>query len=753
MHTDYTQVENLKKLLNTIDPWSESPTWMKNLHSFLVEIQNADLETRSSFEFQQRLWTQNPVSNAAQGAIDVSKAIADESFRRWVAEQSLETLDNKDTETCILWLKNFYDELLTRIRQFTTATPYLLTMRTLAALWPHKFTTLSSFTPAYHVAQYWFGNTNYMAIRLQLTLTNHMNTLLGNVKNDMAAVASRMALPWLALRAIRQSENQEQSEELGTSGDITLQHRPAEQRRKGLTSLTGGISTIKSVLYFLEVPKTRSDLVDFLQEEFPDSKTSTLNTIISILSNEFFVIEKRGDLFTLSSRGAAFLQTQDPQELIPVMITHILGVDHVLLAMRDEHKNFTQLLALLKKVHAGWTSETVPRSILSWLVQLGLVKKDIQKTYSLTEEGQVWVSRITWQPEFLPQPPIIETDLQQDGVSSELDIYALNMSTIVNNVVEDSAFLSWQVEQLHLGLWSNKQRHFAILAGLSGSGKTQLALKYARALCSHHAVSSGDDDQKSWFIQAVLPGWYDPSALLGYINPLRPESYTRTPLLNFLLEAANTPDKPFVIILDEMNLSHPEHYFAPFLSAMESGAPLMLHSEGDMFDGVPAQMRYPSNVAFIGTLNMDETTHGLSDKVLDRAWTMEFWDINLDNFPKWTEYGLTHDEQSAVRTVLKRLSEHLQPERLHFGWRTLEDVLSYIALARQSSSFRLENTLDDVIYARILPKLRGSDSERLRELLKKCHSTCEEFNLIRCARKILSLATDLENTGMMRFWR
>ena len=80
-----------------------------------------------------------------------------------------------------------------------------------------------------------------------------------------------------------------------------------------------------------------------------------------------------------------------------------------------------------------------------------------------------------WQPEYLPQVPVIETDLQPDGVSAEFDVYALDISAIVNDVVKDSAFQLWQVEQLHLGLWSNKQRHFAILAGLSGSGKTQLA--------------------------------------------------------------------------------------------------------------------------------------------------------------------------------------------------------------------------------------------------------------------------------------
>lgn len=753
MRTDYTKTENLKKILNTLDPWNESPEWLNNIHQFLTDVSKADLETRASYEFQQRLWRQNPISNAAQGAIDVSKAIADESFRRWVAEQSMESLDDKDSAACAVWLDNFYRDLLQNIRTFTTATPYLLTMRTLAALWPRKLTSVSSFTPAYDIAQIWFGHTQYDAVRLQLEMTEHMNSLLGETGDDLRAVTTRMTLPWLTLRAIRQTEDKGQSEELGKAGDITLQQRPAEQRRKGLTSLTGGLSTIKSVLYFLNTPKTRSDLIDFLQEEFPDSKNSTLSTIISIISNEFFVIEKDGDMFSLSSRGAAFLRTQDPQELIPVMITHILGVDHVLRAMYDEDKSFTQLFALLRQVHTGWTSETVPRSILSWLIQLGLVKKDARKTYSLTDEGRVWTNRITWPPEFMPQAPVIETDLEMGGVSTEFNMHSLNINAVINDIVKDSAFQTYQVEQLHLGLWANKQRHFAILAGLSGSGKTQLALRYAQALSEYHSDPTFDEDKKSWFIQPVLPGWYDPSALLGYINPLRPESYTRTPFLNFLLEAANTPERPYVVILDEMNLSHPEHYFAPFLSAMESGTPLMLHSEGDMFDGVPALIRYPSNVAFIGTLNMDETTHGLSDKVLDRAWTMEFWDINIDDFPGWDGCGLTGDEQVFVRNVLNSLMGYLQPERLHFGWRTIEDVISHLSLARQFTSFSPGSALDDVIYARILPKIRGSDSPRLRQMLKDCHAICKEFSLPRCANKLISLAADLENTGMMRFWR
>lgn len=753
MRTDYSNEENLKKLLNSIDPWNESPTWLNNLHQFLIEVGQADLDTRSSYEFQQRLWRQNPISNAGQGAIDVSKAIADNTFRLWVAEKSMESLDDKSPDDCATWLDDFYHELLKNIRPFTTATPYLLVMRTLAAFWPRKLTSVSSFTPAYEIARIWFGSVQLNIVRLQLEMTKHMNDLLGEPGEDLREVAARMTLPWLSLVAVRQNEESDQSEVLSKAGEITLQHRPAEQRRKGLTSLKGGLSTIKTVLYFLEIPKSRSDLIDFLQEEFPDSKNSTLSTIISILSNEFFVIEKEGDIFSLSSRGVAFLRTQDPQELIPVMITHILGVDHVLCAMKDESQSFTQLLFLLRKVHTGWTSETVPRSILSWLIQLGLVEKDERKTFSLTDEGLRWANRITWQPEFLPQAPVIETDLDVDEVSSELSVHSLNINAIISDVIKDSAFQTRQVEQLHLGLWAHKQRHFAILAGLSGSGKTQLALKYAQALSTHHPVPASDEDKKTWFVQPVLPGWYDPSALLGYINPLRPESYTRTPLLNFLLEAANSPEIPFVVILDEMNLSHPEHYFAPFLSAMESGTQLMLHSEGDMFDGVPARLRYPTNVAFIGTLNMDETTLSLSDKVLDRAWTMEFWEIDLKNFPGWNRYGLSVGELEYVRDVLTSLMEYLKPERLHFGWRTIEDVLSHISLARQLISFNLVDALDDVIYARVLPKIRGSDSARLRKMLQDCHSLCLKHNLPQCANKLISLSSDLENAGMMRFWR
>ena len=387
--------------------------------------------------------------------------------------------------------------------------------------------------------------------------------------------------------------------------------------------------------------------------------------------------------------------------------------------------------------------------MLKWLRDFGLVETDESGNYHLTESGQSWTKAIHWKPESLAPAEELGTDYGQDtGIS--LDIHKLDQAKMINAVVGETAFSKHLVEQLHYGLWANERRHFAILAGLSGSGKTLLAKRYAEAVVNQYA---GGVANNNVFVQVVQPGWYDPAPLFGYINPLVPDSYVRPPLLDFLLLAVRHPDQPFIVILDEMNLSHPEQYFAPVLSAMETGERLRFHNEGESFDGVPCTIAYPSNVAFIGTVNMDETTHGISDKVLDRAFTLEFWDIDLDQYPGWKVDGLTVADVAIAKECLGDLLQALAPERMHFGWRTVEDVLSYLAIASQATEFDLIEALDDVVYARVLPKLRGSESNRLHEALQKTITLLDQQGLKRSSAKVRTLKTDLADTGMMRFWR
>ena len=133
-----------------------------------------------------------------------------------------------------------------------------------------------------------------------------------------------------------------------------------------------------------------------------------------------------------------------------------------------------------------------------------------------------------------------------------------------------------------------------------------------------------------------------------------------------------------------MNLSHPEQYLAPLLSAMErEGGMVEFHRRGRGWRSACLQrIPYPRNLVLIGTVNMDETTMGLSDKVLDRAFTREFWDIEVDAWPGWEACRLADDEQDRVLKLLAALMAVLRPARLHFR------------LARDRGIRRLPRTAD-----------------------------------------------------------
>ncbi len=306
------------------------------------------------------------------------------------------------------------------------------------------------------------------------------------------------------------------------------------------------------------------------------------------------------------------------------------------------------------------------------------------------------------------------------------------------------------VESLHLGLWAHERRHFGVLTGLSGTGKTQLAIEYAKALTGQ----TGESNVQVCTI-AVQPGWHDPTPLLGYVNPLGENRYVATDFLRFLIRATENRSQPHVCVLDEMNLSHPEQYLAPILSAMElDDGRIELHGGGENTYDVPPSIPYPGNLVLIGTVNMDETTMGISDKVLDRAFTLEFWDVDVDQWPGWANSRLHDRDKEAVRTILGGLMTALSRARLHFGWRVIEEVVRFMEQRQeQRAEMPMEAALDRVLYAKVVPKLRGDDAPRVRHALNECKAALTEQSLKRSAAKVEELIGDLEQIGSFRFWR
>ena len=282
---------------------------------------------------------------------------------------------------------------------------------------------------------------------------------------------------------------------------------------------------------------------------------------------------------------------------------------------------------------------------------------------------------------------------------------------------------------------SLQAKPFVILSGLSGSGKTKLAESFAMYI-------SENSDQ--WMLVPVGADWTNRDSLLGFENTLT-DSYS-LPTYNVpeFIERANEEEnktKPYFLILDEMNLSVVERYFADFLSAMEStNKEISLHQmeeqENKKKKLPPKKLKLPPNLFIIGTVNIDESTYMFSPKVLDRANTIEFrlkeadvqdflnkdlTDLNLDELAgKGKEMAASFLENcrkeidvDLIKTIDNLLIETFKPLKkagAEFGYRTISEIRQ---LATQLNQFDIgskkeEAIFDIAILQKLLPKLHGS---------------------------------------------
>ncbi|MXW49964.1 MAG: restriction endonuclease [Gammaproteobacteria bacterium] len=732
---------------------SEYVQWGKNLREFLADVRTADLKTRASKEFQQRIWDNNPVSSPGQGFISVDVAIADPEFRNWLAERSMEDLPDAP-ERRKAALDSLYGELEEKVCQYTSRTPRLKIYRVLAGLFPLDFTTVANIELTKRVHAAMFGERGGAGPSCHANILRQLDEVRGPApaEDEIDAIVDRMRLPWLLYQHCVAPSNEERTVSPSVlPGEERLEPLPAARRRKGLTGVSGGRQALLSILEFCRDGVTREALVSHMKTVNPRLKESSIGTQINVIASELNCLRVDGSRIVLTDRGHAFLESDDPEVLMDWLVTRVLGVDHAFVILRDETRCSPQeFVQRIQKVNPGWTSTWGPQLIIKELRAFDMLELDDSNLFVLSDVGNEWAQRIHWQPEALEprgnrSDELIAVPVEPEPVAVNLPAF----SHMHDEILKRGHFPERVIRRLHAGLWANERRHFAVLTGLSGSGKTLLARAYGEAV----AGENGGNGRQLCTVP-VQPGWYDPSALLGYVNPLQGDSYVRTPILEFLIGATDAPDRPFTVVLDEMNLSRPEQYLAPILSAMETGEALTLHSEGDMFDGVPAQIRYPSNLAIIGTVNMDETTHGISDKVLDRAFTIEFWDVDLEAYPRWGKRGLSGEQENEVCLLLADLMVSLRPARLHFGWRVVDDVLDYTHnVMADEGAPSLPTVLDDVVYAKVLPKLRGEDSTRFREALGKAAEVLKRHGLGISARKVEELSDDLESTGSARFWR
>ena len=303
-----------------------------------------------------------------------------------------------------------------------------------------------------------------------------------------------------------------------------------------------------------------------------------------------------------------------------------------------------------------------------------------------------------------------------------------------------------------------------LLQGISGTGKTSLPLAFARAIGAGEALIE------------VQAGWRDRQDLIGHYNAFEKVFY-ESEFLQALYRAQcpRYEDLPFIIILDEMNLSHPEQYFADFLSALEQDQnrqeihlmPFSVPSPPRLLkDG--RTLRLTPNIWFVGTANHDETTRDFADKTYDRSYILEL-PRNKDPFkhkktkPRQPitfkalkdsfEEAKNQFQKDAVHSY-KFIEEHLGEfleRRFKIGWgnRLERQIESYVPVVRQAGGSIGEAT-DYILESKLLRKLKDRHDTRvedIRELRDKIQNFWEKLDKEKPVKSNKTLQQELHRLG------
>jgi hypothetical protein len=391
----------------------------------------------------------------------------------------------------------------------------------------------------------------------------------------------------------------------------------------------------------------------------------------------------------------------------------------------------------------------------------------------------------------LPNDKIIASDLLE-----LLELYEKSEKALVSfdeslNMTNAERLSS---EKLHL------PKPFILLAGISGTGKS----RYVKNQASVHNIK----DLSNYCLIPVRPDWHEPSDLLGYISGINTPRYIATEFLIFIVTAWKnafaSADKsgislkpvdqitPYWLCLDEMNLAPVEQYFADYLAVMEtckwSGnnyecEPLLKAEVFSKDASIAAQLRndlklndavfnglweyfstkgipLPPNLIVAGTVNMDETTHGFSRKVIDRAFSIDFGaffpnDFSLYfggqplnkklSFPVLTSVSkedlrdIKADSDGAKSiTFISRINDVLANTPFELAYRALNELLISVVCFQPTDDIQLQAVWDDFLMTKVLPRIEG-DAQKLQ-------ATGQSSLLIRLTEQAKILLNDIWNT-------
>ena len=378
---------------------------------------------------------------------------------------------------------------------------------------------------------------------------------------------------------------------------------------------------------------------------------------------------------------------------------------------------------------------------------------------------------------FVPRPELTEA-LKETDVETEVTIDFFKM-------LSDEG-LCFETETVENFLLSLKAKPFVILSGGTGTGKTKLAQTYGKYLQLKHK------NKNLYKLIPVGSNWTDNRFIIGYRNAITKE-YVKTASFELIENACkdNMESIPHMLILDEMNLSHVERYLSDFISCMESGEKIQILPEDAKIDGIENNLEMKGNLFFVGTVNMDETTHTFSPKILDRANVIVIETKSAEKYLKgmnptcapkknldfltdcMQDLGCRNFSASVCLDKIKSghannvqivddlikiiddISNQMSLMKLPIGYRTLDEIARFLYVAwiyEGGGEFKTwTHYLDVQIMQKILPKIHGNQSilDPLKDIRKYCKFKQKDFE--KSCKKIDSMTAALASQRYISF--
>jgi len=480
-------------------------------------------------------------------------------------------------------------------------------------------------------------------------------------------------------------------------------------------------------------------------ERYKEEKEKLEDLLQSIVQNE---IKLQGLIAEVSAREAQYKQTQNEleqaQENLAEIKADTIPLEELIAEKERVRKDRDDLIEETEKYKE--IKSRIQKESESLEEEKGKLKHEVEvlnrKIIDLKEETGIGIDKVDRYTDLVDKEPVClygnYFPQGEYGPAEENERISFFKNYLT---VQGLAFPERTINAFHTSLKTNNISPLTVLAGISGTGKTLLPIKYAEAMGMHSLVVS------------IQPRWDSPQDLFGFYNYLE-HKYKATELARALirmdphnfpdLKGDNRSDRMLLVLLDEMNLARVEYYFSEFLSKLELrrdiadefNAANRNRAEIEIETGPSSKeddknfrIWVGDNVLFVGTVNEDESTQTLSDKVLDRANVLRFGkpsdDLNSASDPEfipqekylhsteWKEWikplSVQNNWDNDIQRWIKSVNSTLEQIKRPFGHRVQQAMRHYVNNYPGVNDSNYKDAFADQVEQKIIPKLRGID--------------------------------------------